>query len=57
MLFRSGGETKFACVDGPDFDGHQVDFTELMRRLSMYKDREKASIERHHCRLEGKTNA
>ncbi|NLB77768.1 MAG: sulfide/dihydroorotate dehydrogenase-like FAD/NAD-binding protein [Clostridiaceae bacterium] len=52
-----GGETKFACVDGPDFDGHQVDFTELMRRLSMYKDREKASIERHHCRLEGKTNA
>lgn len=52
-----GGETKFACVDGPDFDGHQVDFTELMRRLSMYKDREKASIERHHCRLEGQTNA
>ncbi|NLE24231.1 MAG: sulfide/dihydroorotate dehydrogenase-like FAD/NAD-binding protein [Clostridiaceae bacterium] len=52
-----GGETKFACVDGPDFDGHQVDFNELMRRLSMYKDREKASIERHHCRLEGQANA
>ncbi len=52
-----GGETKFACVDGPDFDGHQVDFNELMRRLSMYKDREKASVERHHCRLEGQTNA
>lgn len=52
-----GGETKFACVDGPDFDGHQVDFNELMRRLSMYKDREKVSIERHHCRLEGQTNA
>ena len=27
-----GGETKFACVDGPDFDGHQVDFAELMNR-------------------------
>jgi ferredoxin--NADP+ reductase len=52
-----GGKTKFACVDGPDFDGHQVDFNELMRRLSMYKDSEKASIERHQCRLEGQTNA
>lgn len=51
------GKTKFACVDGPDFDGHQVDFNELMRRLSMYKDREKESIVRHQCRLEGKTNA
>lgn len=51
-----GGQTKFACVDGPDFDGHEVDFTELMRRLSMYKDSEKASIERHRCRLEGESN-
>lgn len=32
-----GGETKFACVDGPDFDGHQVDFDEAMERGSMYK--------------------
>ena len=32
-----GGQTKFACVDGPDFDGHLVDFEELMRRLSMYR--------------------
>lgn len=47
-----GGKTKFACVDGPDFDGHQVDFTELMRRLSMYKDQEKD----HLCRLEGVNN-
>ena len=33
-----GGETKFACVDGPDFDGHLVDFDEAMQRGSMYKD-------------------
>ncbi len=32
-----GGETKFACVDGPDFDGHLVDFDEAMKRSSMYK--------------------
>ncbi len=38
-----GGEMKFACVDGPDFDGHQVDFDEVIRRSSMYKD-----IERHN---------
>lgn len=33
-----GGETKFACVDGPEFDGHQVDFDEAMHRGTMYKD-------------------
>ena len=32
-----GGETKFACVDGPEFDGHLVDFDEAMERSSMYK--------------------
>ena len=32
-----GGQTKFACVDGPDFDGHEVDFDEAMKRSSMYK--------------------
>jgi len=32
-----GGQTKFACVDGPDFDGHQVDYDELMRRQGIYK--------------------
>ena len=32
-----GGETKFACVDGPEFDGHLVDFDEAMERGSMYK--------------------
>lgn len=33
-----GGETKFACVDGPDFDGHLVDFDEALERGAMYKD-------------------
>lgn len=36
-----GGETKFACVDGPDFDGHLVDFDEAMERSTMYKDFER----------------
>lgn len=40
-----GGETKFACVDGPDFDGHLVDFDEAMKRGSMYKDFEKHARE------------
>jgi len=42
---RVGGETKFACVHGPDFDGHQVDFDELMKRLMMYVPQEKAAVE------------
>ncbi|MBQ3160794.1 MAG: sulfide/dihydroorotate dehydrogenase-like FAD/NAD-binding protein [Oscillospiraceae bacterium] len=36
-----GGETKFACVDGPDFDGHLVDFDEAMERAAMYRDFER----------------
>lgn len=48
-----GGETKFACVDGPDFDGHLVDFDEAMRRQQIYKNDEKASDEIHRCRLTG----
>lgn len=52
-----GGKTKFACVDGPDFDGHLVDFDEAMRRQSMYKDEEKKSVEIHECRLGGGANA
>ena len=35
-----GGETKFACVDGPDFDGHLVDFDEAMERSTMYRAHE-----------------
>ena len=48
-----GGETKFACVDGPDFDGHLVDFDSAMRRGAMYKAQERAAVERReeHCNL------
>ncbi len=48
-----GGETKFACVDGPEFDAHQVDFAELMQRQRTYINQEKISLERfveHQCR-------
>ena len=48
-----GGKTKFACVDGPDFDGHEVDFDEAIRRQQMYKGDEKRSEEMHRCRLTG----
>jgi ferredoxin--NADP+ reductase len=47
-----GGKTKFACVDGPDFDGHQVDFAEALARSRMFH-REEAAIIEHHCRLTG----
>lgn len=40
-----GGKTKFACVDGPEFDGHEVDFPELRRRLSAYRDQERISFD------------
>ena len=45
-----GGETKFACVDGPDFDGHLVDFDEAMKRGSMYREFE-AKQREDHCNL------
>ena len=48
-----GGETKFACVDGPDFDGHQVDFDEAIRRSKMYKKQETEMMEKHFCNLTG----
>ena len=47
-----GGEVKFACVDGPEFDGHQVDFAELMSRNGTYTCREKEVTETHACRME-----
>ena len=47
-----GGETKFACVDGPEFDGHQVDFAELMSRNATYRDREAEVTETHTCRMD-----
>ena len=40
-----GGKIKYACVDGPDFDGHEVDFDELMKRNSTYREQE------HNCRM------
>lgn len=46
-----GGEMKFACVDGPEFDGHTVDYDELMMRNRTYVDLEKISDEKHVCRL------
>ena len=47
-----GGQIKFACVDGPDFDGHLVDFDELMHRNSTYKKKENDDAN-HICRLTG----
>jgi ferredoxin--NADP+ reductase len=47
-----GGEVKFSCVDGPDFDGHLVDFEQLLTRLSAFKDMENKSLD--HCRLNKK---
>jgi ferredoxin--NADP+ reductase len=43
-------KTQFACVDGPEFDAHQVDFSELAARLIAYGAAEKAAMERHACR-------
>ncbi|HOJ38865.1 MAG TPA: sulfide/dihydroorotate dehydrogenase-like FAD/NAD-binding protein [bacterium] len=51
-----GGKVKFACVDGPDFDAHQVDFEELARRNSLYHRHEEISRQRfHQCRLQSRT--
>ncbi len=48
-----GGEPRYACVDGPEFDGHLVDFDELRDRLTTYRDFERAALERldHDCKL------
>ncbi len=46
-----GGETKFACVDGPDFDGHLVDFDEVMKRSKTYAEMERESAREFNCRL------
>ena len=47
-----GGETKFACVDGPDFDAHQVDFDTLLKRAAFYKE-EQDKAAQHICRMTG----
>lgn len=46
------GKVKFACVDGPDFDGHLVDFDELMNRNGTYREREIETKETHICRID-----
>ena len=46
-----GGKIKFACVDGPEFDGHEVDFDELIRRNSAYKAQEQEAEHRYDCNL------
>jgi len=53
-----GGETKFACVDGPDFDGHKVDFDELTQRQQIYLPQEKVAYDEylHKCKIGLKSN-
>lgn len=51
-----GGETKFACVDGPEFDGHKVDFDELARRNVFFLEKEKTTLERFEKSLAGGNN-
>lgn len=47
-------QTKFACVDGPEFDAHKVDFNLLLNRLNVYKKEETYSIEMHECTCRGR---
>ena len=47
------GKTLFTCVDGPEFDGHKVDFDEAMRRQNMYRDNKKTNPETHKCTCHG----
>jgi ferredoxin--NADP+ reductase len=51
-----GGKTQFACVDGPEFDGHDVDFKELADRLTAYRRQEKVAVDlmEHECKCVGK---
>jgi len=50
---KVGGQIRFACVDGPDFDGHEVDFEDLMARLRRFKEEEQVALERwsENCRM------
>ena len=51
---RAGGQVQFACVDGPEFDAHTVDFGELAGRLTAYRDHEKQAMEHHTCQVGSK---
>jgi ferredoxin--NADP+ reductase len=50
-----GGQMKFACVDGPEFDAHEVDFDELIMRSRTYAAQEREAYDRHLCRLAAET--
>jgi sulfide dehydrogenase subunit beta len=56
---KVGGKVRFACVDGPDFDGHQVDFADLMARLRRFSAEEKRALERwtESCRMQAPAEA
>jgi len=45
-----GGKVKYACIDGPEFDGHQVDFDTLINRLGAYREEEAKAMESHKCK-------
>jgi len=47
-----GGKTKFVCVDGPEFDGHLVDFDNMMLRMKAYKGREEEAHHKCHIDIE-----
>ncbi|MBI4844511.1 MAG: sulfide/dihydroorotate dehydrogenase-like FAD/NAD-binding protein [Nitrospirae bacterium] len=49
-----GGKTKFACVDGPEFDAHEVDFEEIARRLAFYKREEMESLHKYRTSCKGR---
>lgn len=48
-----GGKTRFTCVDGPEFDAHQIDFDEAMRRQNMYREHPKTKTEKEKCECLG----
>jgi NAD(P)H-flavin reductase len=49
-----GGQTKFACVDGPEFDASQIDWDEMIKRLGAYRKHEASSLEKHNCLVTGR---
>jgi len=51
-----GGETKFVCVDGPEFNAHKVDFDEMIMRLKAFKTQEQIAVKNHTCRAEKRLN-
>jgi hypothetical protein len=48
-----GGKTRFACVDGPEFEGFEVDFDELMNRLNFYKEEEQLALKLYEESVKG----